>query len=101
MSINRKAIFDHARKPMVFDRILMPLPKGGENFLGLTLKSIKNNGIVHFYDFLHEDEFYKAEDKAKNACIKLKKRCKILKTVKCGQYAPGFFRVCVDFQANF
>src|SRR3990167_8523246 len=40
-----------------FDRILMPLPKGAESFLGLTLKYIKKNGTVHFYDFLHEGEF--------------------------------------------
>ena len=80
-----------------FDRILMPLPKGGEDFLYLALKFIKNKGIAHFYDFLHEYEFYKAENKVKEACKKLNKRCKILRTVKCGQYSPRFYRVCVDF----
>ncbi|MBS3095885.1 class I SAM-dependent methyltransferase family protein [Candidatus Woesearchaeota archaeon] len=80
-----------------FDRILMPLPKGGENFLYLALKYIKNKGVVHFYDFLHEDEFYKAEDKVKGACQKSKKEFNILKVVKCGQYSPRFYRVCVDF----
>lgn len=80
-----------------FDRILMPLPKGGEDFLNLALKYIKNKGIVHFYDFLHEDEFYKAKEKIKNACNKVKKKCKILRTVRCGQYSPRFYRVCVDF----
>ncbi len=80
-----------------FDRILMPLPKGGENFLGLTLKYIKNKGIIHFYDFLHEDEFYKAEDKVIAMCKKSKKKCKIIKVIKCGQYSPRFYRVCVDF----
>ena len=80
-----------------FDRILMPLPKGGENFLNLALKYIKNKGTVHFYDFLHEDEFYKAEEKVKEACKKSRKKCKILRTVKCGQYSPRFYRVCVDF----
>ncbi len=83
-----------------FDRILMPLPKGGENFLNLSLKYIKNNGIVHFYDFLHEDEFYKAEEKIKKACEKSKKKYKILRIVKCGQYSPGFYRVCADFEIN-
>lgn len=81
-----------------FDRILMPLPKGGENFLNLSLKYIKKNGIIHFYDFLHEDEFYKAEEKIRNACKKLNKKYKILKVVRCGQYSPGFYRVCVDFE---
>ena len=80
-----------------FDRILMPLPKGGESFLGLSLKHIKKNGVIHFYDFLREDEFYKAEEKIRKVCLKLNKKFKILKVVKCGQYSPGFYRICVDF----
>ena len=82
-----------------FDRILMPLPKGGEKFLGLTLKYLRKNGMVHFYDFLHEGEFYKAENKAKKACDKSKRKYKKLDMVKCGQHSPGFFRVCLDFSA--
>ena len=80
-----------------FDRILMPLPKGGESFLDLALEYIKKNGVIHFYDFLHEDEFEKAHEKIKKACEKSKKKFRILNTVKCGQYSPGFYRVCVDF----
>ena len=83
-----------------FNRILMPLPKGGEGFLYLTLKYIKNKGTIHFYDFLHEDEFYKAEEKIKNACEKSRKKYKILGIVRCGQYSPGFYRICADFEAN-
>ncbi len=83
-----------------FDRILMPLPKGAVIFLELASKQIKKKGTVHLYDFLHEGEFSKAEEKAKNTCEKLKKKCKILSTVKCGQYSPGFYRVCVDFEVS-
>ena len=83
-----------------FDRILMPLPKGGEKFLKLSLRYIKKNGTVHFYDFLHEGEFYKSETKAKRACDKSKRKYKKLNMVKCGQYSPGFFRVCLDFKAT-
>lgn len=80
-----------------FNRILMPLPKGGEGFLDLTLKHIKHKGTVHFYGFEHEDEIYKAEEKIKAACERTGKQFKILKIVKCGQYSPRFYRVCVDF----
>ncbi|MBI2650384.1 class I SAM-dependent methyltransferase family protein [Candidatus Woesearchaeota archaeon] len=80
-----------------FDRILMPLPKGGEGFLDLALKHLKKKGVVHFYDFLHEDEFYKAWEKVKKSCEKSKRKFKILKTIKCGQYSPRFYRVCIDF----
>jgi len=81
-----------------FDRIVMPLPKGGENFLNLALEFIKRNGTIHFYDFLHENEFHKAKGKTEDACKKSGKKCKILKIVKCGQYSPGFFRICADFE---
>jgi len=34
-----------------FDRIIMPLPRGGEDFLGTALKVTKKGTIIHFYDF--------------------------------------------------
>ena len=85
---------------MKFDRILMPLPKRGEEFLGLALKSAKSNGIIHFYTFQHEDEVKNVEDLIKAACKKSWRRCKILRTVKCGQYSPRFYRFCADFIVN-
>lgn len=81
-----------------FDRVLMPLPKGGEHFLDVALKYAQKKGIVHFYDFLHEEYFPLAEKKVMNACTKARKKCTILHFVKCGQYGPGRFRVCVDFK---
>ena len=81
-----------------FERILMPLPKGGEDFLDLALNCIKNKGIIHFYDFEHEKEIYKAKEKVKSACTKSNKKFKILKVTKCGQYSPRFYRICVDFE---
>ncbi len=80
-----------------FERILMPLPKGGEDYLLIALKFIKKNGIIHFYDFLHENEFEKAEEKIKRACQKAEKKYKNLQVIKCGQYSPGFYRICADF----
>ena len=81
-----------------FDRILMPLPRGAESFLGTALKAAKKGAIVHFYDFLHEDEFKKAEEKISKACKKAGKKFKIIGMVKCGQFGPGIFRICVDFR---
>jgi tRNA (guanine37-N1)-methyltransferase len=80
-----------------FDRILMPLPKGAEAYLDIALKASKKGTVLHFYDFLNEIEFEKAHEKISVACLKANKHFLILNTVKCGQFSPGVFRVCVDF----
>lgn len=80
-----------------FDRILMPLPKGAENFLDLALSAAKKGAIIHFYDFLNGEKFEKGMKKINSACEKSNIHCKILNIVKCGQYKPREFRVCIDF----
>ena len=75
----------------------MPLPRGAENYLDTALKAAKKDSIIHFYDFLHENEFNKAKEKIDKACKKEKKKYKILNLVKCGQFGPRIYRICVDF----
>lgn len=82
-----------------FDRILMPLPKGAEAFLGVALSKIKEKGIIHFYDFLDKQDIpHLAIEKIKRACDSAKKKFRVLGVVKCGQYSPGKYRICVDFR---
>jgi len=83
-----------------FNRIVMPLPRGAENYLNLALKKIKNKGIIHFYDFVKEDKLNSSAEKVKSACKKENKSCKIIKTVKCGKQGPGIYRICIDFRVN-
>ena len=77
-----------------FDRIIMPLPKSSEKFLDSALNVSKKGTIMHFYDFQNENEFNKSKDKIKKHINNFK----ILKVVKCGQYAPRKYRICVDFK---
>jgi len=81
-----------------FNRVCMPLPRGGENFLKEALMVAKKGTIVHFYDFLYETELDKCEEKVKKACHKAGLKYKILNFVKCGQYSPRKYRVCLDFK---
>lgn len=82
-----------------FDRIVMPAPHSAEKFLDVALKSIKKGGIIHYYDFCALEEFpQKIVDKITKACIKNKKKIKILNSIKCGQHSPGKYRVCVEFR---
>ncbi len=82
-----------------FDRIIMPLPKGAEEFLPLALKSLNKKGIIHFYGFEEEPDINKKlKEKISVACKKQKKKCRILKIVKCGHYGPRIYRMCTDFK---
>ena len=71
----------------------MPLPRDAESYLDVAIKKIKKNGTIHFYDFQRREEI------PKKSIEKIKKHCnpKILNIVKVGQYSPGKFRICVDF----
>src|SRR3989338_1852628 len=50
-----------------FDRVVMPHPEGGEDFLDIALPAVKRNGALHFYDFLEESEIPQAAQKVKQA----------------------------------
>jgi tRNA (guanine37-N1)-methyltransferase len=83
-----------------FDRVLMPLPKTGEEFLDIALQAVRKKGIIHFYDFLPEIDIPEvAIEKIKKACSIKKRKYKILKYTRCGSNAPRTFRICVDFRA--
>lgn len=77
-----------------FDRIIMPLPKNASSFLDIAIKKLKKDGVIHFYDFQLEKDIPSASIK------KIKQFCKpeILKIVKCGQYSPRKYRLCIDFK---
>lgn len=78
-----------------FDRIIMPLPKDAIDFLTLALKYCKKNGIIHLYDFEREEDIPEAVKKR----IKSKfNHVKMLRIVKCGQYSPGKYRICIDLK---
>ncbi len=81
-----------------YDRIAMPLPKSAEDFLDDAFRLSKKGTIIHFYDFLHVNDFGQSEKKIEKAAKRNKKTVKILKFVKCGQYSPKKYRVCVDFE---
>lgn len=82
---------------MKFDRIVMPLPKSAGDFLDYALMLSRKNTIIHFYDFRKEGEFKKSHEIIMKKCKENNKKCRILKTLKCGQYSPRVFRICVDF----
>lgn len=91
---NVKSIVPKLKKK--FDRIVMPLPRTAENYLDLAISVAKKNATIHFYDFEHEKKIDKSIEKVKKHC----RKCKILNVVKCGEYSPRKYRLCVDFKVQ-
>ncbi len=81
-----------------FDRIIMPLPKSASDYLNTALGVARKAAVIHFYDFQREGEEDKSVEKIKKACRKNNKKCRVLRTVKCGQAAPREYRLCIDFK---
>lgn len=85
-------------KGFVFDRIVMPAPKCGEDFIELPFLVGKANGVVHLYTFCTEKEIPSLADRIKENCKAIEKDIEILQVVKCGQVGVRNYRVCVDFR---
>ncbi|MCX6711438.1 MAG: methyltransferase domain-containing protein, partial [Candidatus Woesearchaeota archaeon] len=74
-----------------FDRIIMPLPKGSQIYLNLALKKLKPKGTIHLYLFSKDSDF--------NKIIKqYSKKFKKVNLIKCGQYSPHVYRICLDLK---
>lgn len=84
--------------PQKFDRVAMPLPKTGEDFLPLALGKAKKGALIHLYQFLSEKEISAKKKELVALCKKQGYPVKILRAVTCGQFSPGVFRVCFDMK---
>ncbi|MFH1696467.1 MAG: class I SAM-dependent methyltransferase family protein [Candidatus Diapherotrites archaeon] len=84
------------------DRVVMPLPKTGEDFLQEALMCLKpEGGVVHFYTFGDVGKPYDAAvEAAKRACKAAGKKCEILRKAKCRSYSPETVQIVVDFSAK-
>jgi tRNA G37 N-methylase Trm5 len=81
-----------------FDRICMPLPKIGEQFLPLTFRKIRDGGIIHLYAFINDNDIEEEKRKLKEILRDSHKKYRILRIVKCGQHAPFVHRYCFDIK---
>lgn len=79
-----------------FDRIVMPLPKDCGNFLDTALQSLRKKGIIHFYNFSHNEN--ESIENVRSITENLGYKIEILNAIKCGSYSPGLYRICVDFR---
>lgn len=81
---------------MMFDRIVMPLPKGAGDFLDVAFATLKRGGIIHLYGFGKSpgDAVKTLEDAARLNGMK----AKVLASKTCGEIGPKVYRLVVDAQ---
>jgi len=81
----------------VFDRVLMPLPKGAHKFLGVAISMVKPGGVLHFYHWAPEDDPYsEAERLVVEAADEAGRRAEFVGGVKVSLYSPRVYKVRVD-----
>lgn len=83
-----------------FDRAVMPLPKGGENFLDAAINYIKpQGGIIHYYQFTSKENPYKVPtSQIRKACSKLGRKFRVIGKRKVRDYAPDTIQIVMDFK---
>ncbi len=79
------------------DRVVMPLPKGGENFLKEAFLSLKSGGAIHFYQFEEKESLYdKPIEKLEETAKKFNKKIKILRKAVVRSFSPAKVQVVLD-----
>jgi tRNA (guanine37-N1)-methyltransferase len=81
---------------MTFDRIIMPLPKSAEAFLGLALQYLQRPGWLHFYDLQEKGGVEESIEKIRSACRQVARPVMSAEVTICGHCAPRLYRICVD-----
>jgi len=79
------------------DRVVMPLPKGAEDFLDIAINCLKKEGHIHFYNWGAEPNIFEnAEKIVKEKLGKMGIEYKIINKKKVLPYAPRKWKVCLD-----
>lgn len=81
-----------------FDRIVMPLPGSADEFLALAMELTEDNGVIHYYRFLEEQNWEELESEIEQVSREKGLEYEILDRVKCGERGPTVDRVCIDIK---
>ena len=81
---------------LLFDRILIVLPHGGETLLPCALAVLKPGGHLHFYDMQAKGCSTFTITKVKAVCRDRSREIGQTSVVVCGHCGPTMHRVCLD-----
>lgn len=81
----------------VFDRILMPLPKGAHMFLDVAIPLLRDGGMLHFYHWAPEpDLFSKAEKLVLEEAENNGRVSETLERIRVSQFSPRVWKIRID-----
>ncbi len=81
-----------------FDRIAMPLPHTGYQFLKEAFYCIKPQGIIHFYEIVVKDDLATPEEQIMGSAKKAKRKVEIIRRAKVRQFSPTKEQVVFDIK---
>ena len=84
----------------VFDRIAMPLPHTGYQFLKEALFCIKPKGIIHFYEIVVKGDFDTPKRQIAEAAAKAKRKAEIVYMAKVREFSPTKEQVVFDIKVD-
>jgi len=85
----------------LYDRIMMPLPRGAYEFLDVAVPLMKDGGILHMYHWAPGEELYsKAEELIVKAAEATGKKAEFVGRAKVSQYSPRTWKIRVDTRVS-
>jgi len=79
-----------------FDRIAMPLPHTGYEFLKEAYYCIKQGGIIHFYEIVVKEDYATPEKQIFDFAKKAKRKVEIIRKARVRQFSPVKEQVVFD-----
>jgi tRNA (guanine37-N1)-methyltransferase len=81
-----------------FDRVAMPLPHTGYQFLKEAFYCIKSKGTIHFYEIVEKENFALPEKQIREAAKEQKRKIRIVRKKRVRQFSPAKEQVVFDIK---
>ena len=81
-----------------FDRIAMPLPHTGYQFLNEAFFCIKPKGTIHFYEIVEKEDFALPISQIREAAKQQKRKIRIVRKKRVRQFSPTKEQVVFDIK---
>ncbi|THB77471.1 MAG: hypothetical protein D6B25_06825 [Desulfobulbaceae bacterium] len=84
----------------IFQRVIMPLPTRGIDYLTIVATLLGQKGILHLYLFINKDQIESMMDIIKGRLRACGRNVTKISTTVCGHPSPRLFKVCFDIEVE-